>query len=493
MTESTRRNTRQDPSQRIVQRVFVAILLVGIAIGIAITQTANTESFSIQDNAKLFQHEDHANARNTLEAYLTFMSTEFDIEMHVYTTRSSDDINLFANQLFHERNIGQGSQSGRGLLLVVNPHINRVRLEVSTSLESIFTDAFVVFIEQHQMVPFFRSNQVAEGIVATLELLVSQLQKEKEQANIGNPAPLSGSSGGGAVVNANIGEKEVLRSDASMLPQVQRMLESYTTASTPMEVFSLHLALARQRVYYWKLPFNTLATRIYMSSLPTPAQIDNVVHTLARCGPITQWIDPTGNFAVLRYPAYKRKCPPHFLMREEGKWRLDFLAMSYGLRMDLSNYWYIAGSLAENPFVQPYFFAFPDWGTDEKGYFFFQRWHFAHDKDQRCESGFRITSVIEGMPAARLGLEVGDQPFEFNEERVSDTCHFMHLMHTVKPDTPVRLSVMRNNTPVVVQGLAPPYPGYMPAVKGKNLPDVVTAWRRHVANACTSHCFIISE
>jgi uncharacterized protein len=89
------------------------------------------------------------------------------------------------------------------LLLVIDTELDRVRLEVSTSLEGVYTDAFVAYVQNRQMVPFFQSGRVADGIIATTELIVVRAQ-EAEAGNDFSPAMPARSMGGGATAPAGI-------------------------------------------------------------------------------------------------------------------------------------------------------------------------------------------------------------------------------------------------------------------------------------------------
>jgi len=92
------------------------------------------------------------------------------------------------------------------LLLVVDPENDLVRMEIGRSLEGVYTDAFVAYIEQRQMVPFFQANRVADGIFATTELLAGRAN-EAIQGEEFDPVTVAGfekSSGAGAKSRAGI-------------------------------------------------------------------------------------------------------------------------------------------------------------------------------------------------------------------------------------------------------------------------------------------------
>jgi uncharacterized protein len=94
----------------------------------------------------------------------------------------------------------------------------------------------------------------------------------------------------------------------------------------------------------------------------TPAQMDTVARTYARCTGAQTSFGPDGNRAVIRYPIEQRHCAPWFLLREHGAWRLDLAASQRVLRFNHRNEWRLAGS------ADGYGFAFEDWRFDRSGF-----------------------------------------------------------------------------------------------------------------------------
>ena len=111
-----------------------------------------------------------------------YLLKDYDVDYRVLSEPVAADINQLAVERFSELSAGMQSVTGRGLLLVIAPEERLVRLEVSQSLEPVYTDAFVRYIEERQMVPFFASGRLADGILATTELIVARLQDAEAQA-----------------------------------------------------------------------------------------------------------------------------------------------------------------------------------------------------------------------------------------------------------------------------------------------------------------------
>lgn len=81
------------------------------------------------------------------------------------------------------RNWGIGEKDvNSGALLIVAPNERKVRIEVGYGLEPILTDALSSVIIQQQVLPAFRNNDMAGGIMAGTKALTDLLSLPDEQA-----------------------------------------------------------------------------------------------------------------------------------------------------------------------------------------------------------------------------------------------------------------------------------------------------------------------
>jgi len=126
--------------------------------------------------------------REFLSTFHGFLLDDHDIDYRVVTVKGAADIDRYAIERFEELFANSRSGTGRGLLLVVDPVLNRVRLEVAFALESDFPDAFVAYVENRQMVPFFRTNRIADGILASTELIVARAQRAAANSGLDTEA-----------------------------------------------------------------------------------------------------------------------------------------------------------------------------------------------------------------------------------------------------------------------------------------------------------------
>jgi hypothetical protein len=127
----------------------------------------------VEDEAGLLSGEQ----RDKIALHHAFLLSDHDIDYRLITVRDAGDIVGFGAERFQALEVGSLSEAGRGLLLVIDPEQDRVRLEVGHALEGVYTDGFVAYIENRQMVPFFQAERIADGVLATTELIVSQAQE----------------------------------------------------------------------------------------------------------------------------------------------------------------------------------------------------------------------------------------------------------------------------------------------------------------------------
>ncbi len=335
-------------------RVILAFLLVGIAVRFWMyseRQARELPVTRVEDRAGLLTQEQVAR----LSRYHDFFLADHDIDYYVLTHRNTGDINSFALSAFTARGVGVASRSGHGLLLVVDPDQDQVRLEVSQSLEGVFVDAFVAYVEQRQMVPFFAAGRVADGILASTELMVTRAQNAARNAGFSNEAWAPFAAGAGATAHADIDTGYTAPVQAGSTP---------AEADTPGAVLAAYMDAMSKRNADPTLPIYSELTQVMMGGwVVTPAQMDNVVRTYRECGAAAMRKSGDGERAVIRYPVENRQCSPWFFVRENGAWRLDLTMMQQAIRFGRGNQW---------RFVQPethdYGFAFTDWRRDRNGF-----------------------------------------------------------------------------------------------------------------------------
>src|SRR5688572_2778413 len=201
-----------------------------------------------------------------------------DIDYRVLALDSGGDLERTAHGYFAEAGVGSLSASGRGLLLVIDAAHERVRLEVSTSLEGVYTAAFVAYVQNRQMAPFFSAGRVADGILATTELIVGRAQEARAGGALAKPMPAR-SMGGGATAAAAIGTTS---NPAEQLQQQTQHVE--VDGLEPLQVVEAYHERMANRDARADLPLYSAQTVAMLRDwVVTPAQMDNLARTYRGC------------------------------------------------------------------------------------------------------------------------------------------------------------------------------------------------------------------
>ncbi len=326
----------------------------GLVVAIAVTvglfwwvQRAPLPVQRVTDNAGLMSSEQRAR----VSEFHKYLLSDHDIDYRVVSEVEVGDINRFAVDTFAKLAGSMQSTTGRGLLLVIAPAERLVRLEVSHSLEAVYTDAFVKYIEERQMVPFFASGRMADGILATTELIVARVQEAKANSGLDSSLNSAKSGGGGAVARIETGNRSVTGGAAGIAP-----------GATPQATLARYFDAMDQRNASTDLAIYTPATHAMLKRWTiTPAQMDMVVKSYRKC--VSQGVRSRGVYAVIRYRIKDRTCAPFFLENSPDGWQLDLTMMQKAIRFGRTNAWRFDLSIEH-----PYEFAFEDWRFDENGF-----------------------------------------------------------------------------------------------------------------------------
>lgn len=396
----------------------------------------------VQDSTSLLSDRQ----KQHIAQYHNAMRDNHDIDLRVAIHNNTGDINKAAYTLFQNENIGDLSQSGRGLLLLIDPAQDEVRLEVSTSLEPVYTDAFVAYIQNRQMVPFFNANRLADGILATTEMIVTRAQDAHNGKEFLPPSDTTKSAGGGATTTAGIGENTAPAYSS-------KETEIPTNGQTPQEIVQTYIQAMANRDARPDLPiYSQAAQKMMRDWVVTPAQMDNLARTYQNCtydGTYT-----LGGLAVVRYQVEQRQCSPFFLHWENGGWKLDLQLMSSLIRFNHNNAWRFSGQR------HPYGFAFGDWSFDRNGFPHAMktkklRWQLS---TQTMGEYTYVTWVGDGSPAEQLGLRYGDAVLDWNGQAVTTAGQLIRMMNQANPGQTVTAKIRRNHNLMTLETQAPPKP-----------------------------------
>lgn len=296
-------------------------------------------------------------ARERIAAMHRQLLTDLDLHLKLVILETTvADLDAEALRLVEAGKVGGDTRGARGVLLLVDPQGQQVRLEVGYDLEALFTDAFVGRIERQQMVPFFQAGRVGDGVEATVELLVAQALQvaPAPQGTSGTALPhLSG--GGGAKTGVAIGS-------GAPAPAAAGDAQRFAAGATPQATLETYLAVLRAGVKDPELPLYTAETRDFLRRwLVTDAQQAQELRTLTAALAQAE-IRIDAEFAVVRFPATQRQAAPYLLRRAEAGWQLDLAAMSRLVGFNHRNEWHFRER------NHPWMFAFADWSFDRHGF-----------------------------------------------------------------------------------------------------------------------------
>jgi uncharacterized protein len=123
-----------------------------------------------------------ADTRTALDTRLAALEKTTTIQLVVATVPDLQgyEIDEYGYQLGRAWGIGQKG-SNNGALLIVAPKEKKVRIEVGYGLEGVLTDALTSQIIRRNIVPAFKAGDMAGGVTAGTEALVTLLELPADQ------------------------------------------------------------------------------------------------------------------------------------------------------------------------------------------------------------------------------------------------------------------------------------------------------------------------
>ena len=117
----------------------------------------------VSDYAGVFSHDERAQ----LEGFLNGLNRQKSIELAVVTLQSlkGGEINDFANRLFEAWGIGK-KERDTGILLITAINEKKIRIETGYGIEPLITDAAAGKILQDAILPFFKQEEYANGLIS---------------------------------------------------------------------------------------------------------------------------------------------------------------------------------------------------------------------------------------------------------------------------------------------------------------------------------------
>ncbi len=155
------------------------VLAALFAAGPSFAQTFPELSGRVVDAAELLSPQQEAELTQKLAALEQASSRQLVVA--TISDLEGYPVEDYGYRLGRHWGIGQ-SEANNGTILLVAPNDRKVRIEVGYGLEPIVTDAISHQIIQETILPRFRDNDMAGGIVAGADALIAQLGAPPEVA-----------------------------------------------------------------------------------------------------------------------------------------------------------------------------------------------------------------------------------------------------------------------------------------------------------------------
>jgi len=333
--------------------IVLFCLLVFLSLGCS-DQSSESKDF-IVDQAGILQKLEI----NRIHDYHDKLLDELDVHLKVVVLGvKTADIDRKAVELFEQYALGSRTRGARGVLLLVDPLSQQVRMEIGYDLEPIFPDALVARIERNQMSPFFRSGKVGSGIEASVELLVAKSLNSDDfvstsMPKIANPESLSG--GAGARASVKFGTEGIKKT-------TDPRADLFKAQPTPVMTLEAYIQVLHLGITDPNLGLYTLETRQFFQKwLVTSAQQAHELQRLQRSKNKIELVQRQ-DLAVIRFPVGNRQDSPYFFRRGKEGWMLDFASLGQLVGFNHKNQWYFRR--IDNEFT----FAFSDLRFDNHGF-----------------------------------------------------------------------------------------------------------------------------
>lgn len=135
----------------------------------------------VPEHGGVWVHDDanvlSAQTKAELEAILKYERDSTSNQIAVYTVPSLDgeDIDGYANRVFHEWKLGQ-EKKDNGVLFLIAIQDRKMRIEVGYGLEGALTDALSSRINRNEVAPFFRQGDYDSGVKAGTVAIIKAIK-----------------------------------------------------------------------------------------------------------------------------------------------------------------------------------------------------------------------------------------------------------------------------------------------------------------------------
>jgi uncharacterized protein len=298
-------------------------------------------------------------ARARLERLLGALLRDADVELVVASVPAlaGADLAEATGALLERWAVGRRTRGDRGLLLLLAVREARARLAVSYALEPLLPDGFVGYVGREQLAPYVREGRLAEGLEATVELLVARVTDAVASRDVEGRTPPGGAfRGGGAGAEAPVAGTALAAAPAS--PEARRR---FGPQPTPELAWARFLELHRQGIRDPELGlYDEAARRRLRSRPPTEAAMRHVADLYAGRPAVVRVRGSRAAIVFLEDPEHR--LAPWFFHRTPEGWQLDGAMYPGVIAYNHLNQWRFARR------DHPYAFAFHDFTLDRHGF-----------------------------------------------------------------------------------------------------------------------------
>lgn len=309
--------------------VFVIVLIFKFflpskLIGNIYTFNYTPHKHHIYDKSGIFSKYD----TKKFEEYLDYIFHESDIDIRFMFLKNcgEETIEEVAVDKVQEFGIGKDNREKRGVLLLYDVENKKLRVEVGYGLEGYFTDAFISYLVHYHTKEFFESQDITTGLRLLLFILHHRIRSEVLENNfdptivdiIKNRGYLTGGGGVSSKIVNNGEKKSQLHGSVNSLNK-----NNYTPQASPNDVYQNYLKWLSAQIFDPNIEMFTYESRQYLKSFPmTKAYFHYIL--IQEYGKEYK-IDTRENLALL-YFTDDPLVSPHFFIKDEEGWRMDFVA-----------------------------------------------------------------------------------------------------------------------------------------------------------------------
>jgi tetratricopeptide (TPR) repeat protein len=292
-----------------------------------------------------------------IRGFLQNFRKQFGIEfvMAIVDTTAPYTIEDYTEKMFHKWRIGRNS-GDRGIFLVVSRKDCTIKMEVSYSLEEVFTDFYCSLQVRGYLEPYLEINRIGLGMQGFVEMLTNQAWDSIDNGTLslepGSPKarPVSRFVSGGAGVKkyVNIAGKEIT------FKELKSEEKAYFSAQdTPEKTLDRFIEYVVRHTQDQDVSLFTDEWRMLNGVIPpTNSGQFKTMYRMIKDG-MPYRLKQKGDYAVFLFRPDAERSSPILLRKEKEGWKVDWSTMIRCFVYDENNFWYLRDNTDS-----PYHFAF---------------------------------------------------------------------------------------------------------------------------------------